>query len=38
LLLGRWPEGWVFHVTVLAAYGVAGFIVALRIFRRRLMS
>jgi lipooligosaccharide transport system permease protein len=38
LLLGRWPEGWVFHVGVLAAYGVAGFIVALRMFRRRLMS
>ena len=38
LLLGRWPEGWIFHVAVLAAYGVAGFIVALRMFRRRLMS
>jgi hypothetical protein len=25
-------------VAVLAAYGVAGFIVALRMFRRRLMS
>jgi lipooligosaccharide transport system permease protein len=38
LLLGRWPEGWVFHVAVLAAYAVAGFLVALRMFRRRLMS
>jgi len=38
LLLGRWPEGWIFHVAVLAAYGAAGFIVALRMFRRRLMS
>jgi len=38
LLLGRWPEGWVFHAAVLAAYAVAGFLVALRMFRRRLMS
>ena len=38
LLLGRWPEGWVLHVAVLAAYGVAGFLIALRMFRRRLMS
>jgi lipooligosaccharide transport system permease protein len=38
LLLGRWPEGWVFHAAVLAAYGVAGFLIALRLLRRRLMS
>jgi lipooligosaccharide transport system permease protein len=38
LLLGRWPEGWVLHSAVLAAYGVAGFLVALRLFRRRLTS
>jgi lipooligosaccharide transport system permease protein len=38
LLLGRWPESWVFHVVVLAAYGIAGFLVALRMFRRRLTS
>jgi lipooligosaccharide transport system permease protein len=38
LLLGRWPEGWVLHVLVLAAYGIAGFLVALAMFRRRLTS
>lgn len=38
LLLGRWPEHWVFHVAVLAAYGVAGFLLALRLFRKRLTS
>jgi lipooligosaccharide transport system permease protein len=38
LLLGRWPDSWVFHVAVLAAYGAAGFLIALRMFRRRLMS
>jgi lipooligosaccharide transport system permease protein len=38
LLLGRWPDGWVLHVAVLAAYGIAGFLIALAMFRRRLMS
>jgi lipooligosaccharide transport system permease protein len=38
LLLGRWPEGWVFHSAVLAAYVIAGFLIALRMFRKRLMS
>jgi lipooligosaccharide transport system permease protein len=38
LLLGRWPDHWVFHVAVLAAYAVAGFLIALRMFRRRLTS
>ena len=38
LLLGRWPEGWVLHALVLAAYGIAGFLLALRMFRRRLTS
>lgn len=38
LLLGRWPESWVLHVLVLAAYGIAGFLVALRMFRKRLTS
>jgi lipooligosaccharide transport system permease protein len=38
LLLGRWPEAPLLNVAVLAAYGVAGFLIALRLFRRRLMS
>jgi lipooligosaccharide transport system permease protein len=38
LLLGRWPESWVFHCAVLAAYGIAGFAIALAMFRKRLMS
>jgi lipooligosaccharide transport system permease protein len=38
LLLGRWPDGWLFHVAVLAAYGIAGFAIALRLFRKRLTS
>lgn len=38
LLLGRWPESpWV-NVLVLLAYGVAGFLLALRMFRRRLLA
>lgn len=36
LLLGRWPEAPVLHVAVLAAYGIAGFLIALALFRRRL--
>jgi len=38
LLLGRWPEAPLLHIAVLVAYGVAGFLIALRMFRRRLMS
>ena len=38
LLLGRWPDAPLLHVAVLAAYGIAGFLVALRMFRRRLQS
>jgi lipooligosaccharide transport system permease protein len=38
LLLGRWPEAPLFHIAVLLAYGLAGFAIALRMFRRRLMS
>jgi lipooligosaccharide transport system permease protein len=38
LLLGRWPEAAPLHVAVLVGYGVAGFLIALRMFRRRLMS
>jgi lipooligosaccharide transport system permease protein len=38
LLLGRWPEAPLLHVTVLIAYGIAGYLLALRLFRRRLMK
>jgi lipooligosaccharide transport system permease protein len=38
LLLGRWPDAPLLHIAVLAAYGVAGFYVALRLFRRRLLK
>jgi lipooligosaccharide transport system permease protein len=38
LLLGRWPEAPLFNAAVLLAYGVAGFALALWLFRRRLMS
>jgi lipooligosaccharide transport system permease protein len=37
LLLGHWPDAPLLHVLVLVAYGLAGFLVALRLFRRRLM-
>ena len=37
LLLGHWPDDPLLHLLVLVAYGVAGFLVALRLFRRRLM-
>ncbi len=37
LLLGRWPDEPLVHLLVLAAYGVVGFLIALRLFRRRLM-
>jgi lipooligosaccharide transport system permease protein len=36
LLLGRWPEAPFMHVGVLLAYGIAGFAIALHMFRRRL--
>ena len=38
LLLGRWPEAPLLHVAVLLAYGIAGFWLALAMFRRRLQS
>jgi lipooligosaccharide transport system permease protein len=38
LLLGRWPEAPLLHLLVLLAYAAAGFLVALRLFRRRLMG
>lgn len=38
LLLGRWPEAPALHLATLAAYAIAGFLVALRLFRRRLMG
>ena len=38
LLLGRWPEQPALNVAVLLAYGVGGFLIALTLFRRRLMS
>ena len=38
LLLGRWPHDVLLHVVVLAIYGIAGFRIALALFRRRLMS
>jgi len=37
LLLGRWPQAPLLHLLVLLAYGVAGLLIALRLFRRRLM-
>jgi lipooligosaccharide transport system permease protein len=38
LLLGRLPEDPLWHVLVLLAYGVAGFLVALALLRRRLAN
>ena len=38
LLLGRWPQAPLLNIAVLVAYGVAGFAIALTMFRRRLMS
>ena len=38
LLLGRWPEAPLLNIAVLALYGVAGYTLALRLFRRRLLS
>lgn len=37
LLLGRWPSAPLVHVAVLLAYGIAGFAIALRLLRRRLL-
>jgi lipooligosaccharide transport system permease protein len=38
LLLGRWPHDVLLHVGVLAAYGIAGYWVALVLLRKRLMT
>ena len=38
LLLGRLPDDPLWHVLVLLAYGVAGFLLALALFRRRLAN
>jgi lipooligosaccharide transport system permease protein len=38
LLLGHWPQAPLLHLAVLAAYAAAGFLIALTMFRRRLMS
>jgi len=38
LLLGRWPEAPLVNLAVLAAYGLAGFLLALALFRRRLLA
>jgi lipooligosaccharide transport system permease protein len=38
LLLGRWPEAPLLHIAVLAAYAIAGFWIALVLFRRRLAT
>jgi lipooligosaccharide transport system permease protein len=38
LLLGRWPEAPLLNIAVLAAYGIAGFAIALAMFRKRLTS
>jgi lipooligosaccharide transport system permease protein len=38
LLLGRWPDAPLVHLAVLLAYGIGGFAIALRVFRRRLLS
>ena len=38
LLLGRMPEDPLWHALVLLAYGVAGFLLALALFRRRLAN
>jgi len=36
LLLGRWPEAPLLHLAVLALYAIAGFWIAMVLFRRRL--
>ena len=38
LLLGRWPDHTLLHIAVLVAYGLVGYAIALRLFRRRLLG
>ena len=38
LLLGRAPENPLLNIAVLVAYAIVGYLVAMRLFRRRLMS
>ena len=38
LFLGQWPQDGLAHAAVLAAWGIAGFAVALRLFRNRLLA
>lgn len=38
LFLGQWPESVLLHAGVLAAYGIAGFSIAVVLFRRRLLA
>jgi len=38
LFLGQWPDSALLHAGVLAAYGAAGFWIALTLFRRRLLA
>jgi lipooligosaccharide transport system permease protein len=38
LLLGRWPDAPLLHIAVLAIYAVAGFWIAMVLFRRRLSN
>jgi lipooligosaccharide transport system permease protein len=38
LFLGHWPGAVLLHAGVLAAYGLAGFAIALALFRRRLLA
>jgi lipooligosaccharide transport system permease protein len=38
LLLGRMPDNPLLNIVVLAAYAIVGILIALRLFRRRLMS
>lgn len=38
LLLGRWPGHTLLHIAVLVAYGLFGYAIALRLFRRRLLG
>lgn len=38
LFLGHWPQDGLLHAAVLAAWGIAGFAIALRMFRKRLLA
>ncbi len=38
LLFGQWPQTPLLHIAVLLAYGFAGFFLALKLFRRRLLT